>query len=76
MAVPMPEGGFQRNRRPRPTARCPTVSGAGERATWPGSTGQRRDSKGSAAPVASTAIGCVTAFETNLPRTLTSLPPL
>ncbi|CAM9865443.1 unnamed protein product, partial [Ascophyllum nodosum] len=29
-----------------------------------------------ATPVASTAIGCVTAFETNLPRMLTSLPPL
>ena len=75
-AVPTPEGGLKRNRRPRPTARCPTVNGAGERAAWPGSKGHRRDSKGSATPVASTAIGCVTAFETNLPRTLTSLPPL
>ena len=35
-----------------------------------------RDSKEFATPVASTAIGCVTAFETKLPRTLTSLPPL
>ena len=75
-AVPTPEGGPKRNRRPRPTARCPTVNGAGERATWPGPAGHRRDSKGPAAPVASTAIGCVTAFETNLPRTLTSLLPL
>ena len=75
-AVPTPEGGPKRNRRPRPTARGPTVNGAGERATWPGSAGHRRDSKGSATPVASTAIGCVTAFETNLPRMLTSLPPL
>ena len=53
----MPEGGLKRNRRPRPTAWCPTVNGAGERATWTGSAGHRRDSKGSAAPVASTAIG-------------------
>ena len=75
-AVPTPEGGLMRNRRPRPTARFPTVNGAGERATYPGSAGHRRDSRGSAAPVASTAIGCVTAFKTNLPRTLTSLPPL
>ena len=73
--VPTPEGGPKRNSRPRPTARGPTVNGAGERATWPGSAGHRRDSKGCATPVASTAIGCVTAFETNLPRTLTSLPP-
>ena len=71
-----PEGDLKKNRRPRPTARCPIVSGAGEMATWPGSAGHRRDSKGSAAPVASTAIGSVTAFETNLPRTLTSLPLL
>ena len=75
-AVPTPEGGPKRNRRPRPTARVPTVNGEGERAMWPGSAGHRRDSKGSATPVASTAIGCVTVFETNLPRTLTSLPPL
>ena len=74
--IPTPEGGPKRNRRPRPTARGPIVNGAGERATWPGSAGHRRDSKGFATPVASTAIGCVTAFETNLPRTLTSLPPL
>ena len=46
MAVPTPEGGPKRNRRPRPTARGPTVNGAGERATWPGSSGHRRDSKG------------------------------
>ena len=69
---PTPEGDPKRNRRPRPTARCPTVNGAGERATWPGSAGNRWDSKGPAAPVASTAIGCVTAFEINLPHTLTS----
>ena len=75
-AVPTPEGGLTRNRRLRPTARRPTVNGAVERTTWPGSAGHRRDSKGSATLVASTAIGCVTAFETNLPRTLTSLPPL
>ena len=75
-AVPTPEGGPKKNRRPRPTARGPTVNGAGERATWPGSAGHRRDSKGSATPVASTAIGCVTSFKTNLPRMLTSLPPL
>ena len=75
-AVPTPEGGLKRNRRSCPAAWCPTVNGAGERATWPGSAGHRRDSKGSAAPVASTAIGCVAAFETNLLRTLTSLPPL
>ena len=74
--VPTPEGGPKRNRRPRPTARGPTMNGAGERATCPGSAGHRRDSKGSATPVASTAIGCVTAFKTNLPRMLTSLPPL
>ena len=74
--VPTPEGGPKKNRRPRPTARGPTVNGAGERATWPGSAGHCRDSKGSATPVASTAIGCVIVFETNLPHMLTSLPPL
>ena len=61
---------------PSPDGSGPTMNGAGERATWPGSVGPRRDSKGSATLVASTTIGCVTAFETNLPRTLTSLPPL
>ena len=75
-AVPTPEGGPKRNLRPRPKARGPTANGAGKRATRSGSAGHRRDSKGSATPVASTAIGYVTAFETNLPRTLTSLLPL